>query len=99
MQRSYSKSSASQLPAWQQLLEEADLCAAHAQDAAQCGRYCAACGLILTANALCARALESPSARRELLTVESAVASRIGFYQDEVDRLLEHTVKDRSARI
>ncbi|RYX83137.1 hypothetical protein EON83_16445 [bacterium] len=89
----FAKKSAPELPLWKQLLEEADLCASHAQDAASCGRFCAACGLIMTANALCARALESPSAKCELPIVEGAVAERMGFYQDEVDRLLNRSVQ------
>ncbi|BCM93744.1 hypothetical protein IAD21_05635 [Abditibacteriota bacterium] len=93
MKSPFARKSAPELPVWKQLLEEADLCASHAQDAAQCGRFCAACGLILTANALCARALESPSAKCELLAVEGAVASRMGFYQDEVDRLLNRAMQ------
>lgn len=80
------------LTAWQQLLQEADLCADYARDADQCGRYCAACGLILTASALCNRALESAEARCE---VEAEVMGRLGFYQDEVDRLLEKSIARR----
>lgn len=74
----------------QQLLQEADLCADYARDAADCGRFCAACGLILTASALCNRALEASGAR-----CEAEVASRLGFYQDEVDRLLEAAIARR----
>lgn len=85
------------LSGWRQLLDEADLCATHAREAAQCGRFCAACGLLITANALCLRALESPSARSELLVVEGAVTSRLGYYQDEVDALVERAVAKRLA--
>lgn len=87
------------LPAWQQLLQEADLCADHARDAASCGRFCAACGLIMTASALCNRALESPDVRCAQREVEGEVASRLGFYQDEVDRLLESALTGRLAGI
>lgn len=81
--------------AWQQLLEEADLCADHAQSAANCGRFCAACGLLMTASALCNRALQSPDVRCFASEVEGAVARRLGFYQDEVDKLLEAAVTRR----
>lgn len=94
MKSPFARKSATQLPVWQQLLEEADLCASHAQEAAQCGRFCAACGLILTANALCTRALETPVSTCELRAIEVAVAVRMGFYQDEVDRLLNRSVQN-----
>ncbi len=83
---------ACQLPIWQQLLAEADLCARYATEAAQCGRFCAACGLILTADALCRRALGATSNRSEQNVIESEVVPRLGFYQNEVGRLLEQAV-------
>lgn len=80
---------------WIELLKEADLCADYAQEAANCGRFCAACGLIMTADALCERALANGATCGQRVEIESAVASRRGFYQDEVEKLVECAVLRR----
>ena len=82
---------------WRDLLSEADECAVLSREAASSGSFCAACGLLLTADALCRRALNGRCGAAEDLSREAAVNFRRGIYQNEVDHLIESAVRVRLA--
>ena len=78
---------------WRDLLSEADECAVLAREEASKGCYCVACGLLLTADALCRRAMKRQCGAAEDLSREAAVNYRRGVYQHEVDQLLDSAVR------